>query len=314
MRSRTAGSTKPAAALLVPLLVVLCAAGLAGQRTAAAAGGGSVSVSDATPEPGQIVTVTASGLLPGGEVTVDYLPDGVRLATLTADPDGGLRRDVQIPLTTHDGPKEIRVTALDAAGGFTSLPAALTIKGPPATATLSDLSLRPNQVVRLSGTRWFAGTTVLVVLFPGAIELGPVTAGSDGRFDVSLRMPGNLRNGPHGIQVFGQSAGGKVANLKLFPTVSGGTGAVGSLDIPDDPGLVPPSSSTSTTTTTLRSTTTLRRSAPLVGDTGSDIGVVVLTVVTGLALLAIAVGWALSPQGRRWDRSRRRRRRRRRGR
>jgi hypothetical protein len=290
----------------VALIVVALGGFALGAPVLAAPAGGSASVSDTTPQPGQSVTVTASGLLAGREALVDYIPDGVRLAVPTVGPDGAFSISVRIPANTYDGPKQIVVTALDAAGKFTYLPTDLTMRGPPATAELSDVTLVPSQVVRISGNRWFAGTTVLAALFPERVSLGPITAGSDGRFSVDVRLPKDLLNGRHGVQLFGRAAGGRMASVKLPATVTGGVGRAGSFEIPDGP--LNPTSTVPSSTTTLRTTTSAARAAaPSSGSDDSNAGVIGLIVACTLLVLVVAVGWLWSADGRQWRRRVRRR-------
>ncbi len=289
------------------ILGLLGAAAIAGPVLAAPAEAVG-SLSDTTPQPGQTITVTASGLLPNGDVVLDYLPDGVRLAVFKNGPNGSFSHQVRIPDSTYDGAKQVFVTALNAAGRFARLHLDLTISGPPASAVLSDLTLVPKQVVRFTGTRWYAGGSIVVLLFPEGENLGPVTAGSDGRFSVDLRMPELLLNGRHGIQVFGRSAGGRMANLKIFPTVSGGVGQAGAVEFPDEAGLLPTTSTSSTTSTTSRATSTTARPDASASPLGGNNALVILVGLCLLAIVVVIVTWLRSADGRHWLQQRQRRR------
>lgn len=295
--------------LAVLLLGLVGALGVVAPVRAAPAGG-SASVSDTSPEPGQTVTVTATGLLPGRDTLVDYGPDGVRLATPTVGADGGFSVRVQIPLSTYDGRKQIVITALDAAGRFSRLYIDLTVAWPPATAQLSDMSLRPSQVVRISGDRWFPGTRVIVILLPEGVTIGDLTAGSDRRISADLRLPKDLLNGRHGVHVFGRAAGGRMANVKLFPTVTGGVGQAGSFEIPDAP--LNPTTSTSspaTSSSVASVTTTARPGAPAADPEDSNVALIALLALCVLLVVVVIIGWLLSADGRHWRRRRGRTRR-----
>ncbi len=271
-------------------------------------------MSDTSLVPGQTVTVRASELKPGGTANIDYLPDAVRLATVTVGADGALVQDVQIPSLSKDGPKQIVVTAIAATGRYAYLATDMTLKGPVATARLDDTTLVPGQRLRVTGTRFLPGYEVAIVVFPEQQYLGRPDAGSDGRFAVDVRMPAQLLNGRHTIVVAGANAGGSYSYLELSATVTGGVGNVppggggggnGSLP-PLNPAVVP-----SSTTSTLRVPRPTTGSLPPLTDVdgGSRAGTVLL-VLGFLALLALVVGtWFASPDGRRWRRERGRRRR-----
>jgi len=295
-----------------PLLAVLLGLVL---LAPAARADGSASVSDTSVVPGQTVTVRASGLKPGGTANIDYLPDAVRLASVTVGADGGLVQDVQIPSLSKDGPKQIVVTAIAATGRYAYLATDMTLKGPAASARLSDTTLVPGQQLRVDGTRFLPGYAVSIVVFPEQQYLGQPDAGSDGRFSVDVRMPAQLLNGRHTIVVAGANASGSYSYLELSATVTGGRGNVpagggggggGSLP-PLNPAVVP-----SSTTSTLRAPRPSATPLPPLGDGGdggSRAGTVLL-VVGFLALLALVAGtWFASPDGRRWRRERARQRR-----
>lgn len=316
MRTRTAGRPRqhrPRAALVALLAGLVALAGLG----PASAAGGSASVSDTNPAPGQVVTVSATGLKPGGPSLIDYLPDGVRLAEVTVGPDGSYQQDVRIPDLTLDGPKQIVVTALDAAGRYTYLPIDIRVSGPQTTARLSDTTLTPNQAVRLSGERFMPGRQVLIVLFPEGVDMGSAVADSSGRVVADLRMPAQLLNGRHVFAVAGAKAGGGhapgggFAYLKLEATVTGGvgfvpTGTVVPADLEDffRTSTTLPTSSTSSTSTT----TTIERDAladDVAGSDGASTGLLLVLLLLCLALVAGTVlMWLRSDDGYRWLRKR----------
>jgi hypothetical protein len=300
--------------VVLALWLVLGVAGAA--PVAAAPTGGSASISDSHPQPGQGVTVRASGLLPGGVAYIDYIPDGARLATVHAGADGSFVHTVQIPIDSPDGKKQIVVTALDSEAHYAYLANDLTVKGPSASARLSDTSLVPGQALRISGNRFLVGTDVYAVLYPEGAILMKTTARSGGGFSAGVTMPTKLLNGRHGIAVVGLTYTGDVAYLQLFANVTGGIGtaagdpfANASHEIPADV-TTTTTEGPSTTTTDLAPLPTHAPSKSSLGPHGTDTGLVLaivlaLAVATGAALLA---SWLRSPAGRRWRRDRSNRR------
>jgi hypothetical protein len=295
--------------------LALVAVGLALLATAPAAraqASASASISDSVVEPGQTVTVRASGLYPGTTSFVDYIPDGVRLATVTAGGDGSYSVQVRIPGNSPDGRKQIVVTALDAAGHYAYLPSNLSVNGPAASARLSDTTLTPSQAFQLSGSRFRAGYKVYAVLYPEQVYLGAFTAGDGGSFTANLRMPKDLLNGKHGFVVAGPDAKGGTAYLQLTASVTGGIGSSGVDPFAKaTPGAVEAIASTTTvditTTTTIETPFTTDKSGrPPLGPHGTDTKLV-LTVLLVLALGtvgALVASWLRSPGGRRWRRER----------
>jgi hypothetical protein len=308
MRQRSHRRTR--LSLLVGALVGVLLLALPPASAVAAPTTGSASVSDTTPLPGDVVTVRASGLQAGKPATIEYQPGAVMLATLTVDGDGGFTRNVQIPPRTTDGAKQIVVKSIGTNGRFTRIQIDLQVAGPPATARLSDDTLVPKEAFRFDGSRFAAGTSVVIVVYPEGAILGQPNAGPDGRFSVDVRMPELLLNGKHGFIVAGLAAGGHVAVLKLYATVTGGVGGVvkgDPLDEVDYPYVTP--TSAPTTSLVRRPTSTV----PLVsGDSGGSglntLGLAILVAFV-LILVVLAVAWWRSSEGQRWLRDRAERRR-----
>lgn len=307
------GGAVPSRAVTLVVGVLACLAVLlVPSAPASAAGPGSASVSDTTPLPGQTVTVRASGLKPGGVSYVDYLPDAIRLATVTVGDDGSYSRNVQIPAGTKDGPKQIVVTAVGADGKYAYLPTDLRVTGPPATARLSTDRLFPRLALRVEGTRFLSGTEVSVVLFPEAQSMGSPRAGRDGRLSAEVVVPGEVLNGRHVVVVAGLTAGGGYAYLQIETTMTGGVGDVpaGDVVVPGagyDPTAV---TSTSFTVPTTKAPTVTRGTVtdiPPTGDGFDGLAILLLVVLVAI-VLGIGVGsLLLTPAGRRWIRQRRRR-------
>jgi hypothetical protein len=301
----------------VLLAVALGLGVLAAPAAEAAPAGGSASVSDTTPLPGQTVTVQASGLKPGGLSFVDYLPDGVRLAEVTVGDDGGYTVDVTIPVMSHDGPKQIVVTALDADGRYAYLPTDMTVNGPPATADLSDSTLVPGQTFQIDGSRFRAGKAGVVILYPEGVILAEPVPDAEGRWSEQVQVPAQVLNGRHGIAVVGIAAGGKVAYVKLFATITGGIGFVPEgIDLfafplpPVDGTTTVPSTSTSTTRGTTTTTRPRQEAATDGSDDDSSLWLLVLLAGCVLLLVIVAIAWLRTPEGRAlFDREARRRRR-----
>jgi hypothetical protein len=278
--------------------------------SASAQAGPSASVSDTSVAPGQTVTVRASGLNPGGISLIDYIPDGVRLATVHAGADGSYVHDVQIPPDSPDGLKQIVVTAIAADGTYAYLPTTITLKGPAATIRVSDLTLNPGQALKVSGSRFLRGTTVYGLLFPEAISLFEITPARDGTFAAEVEMPDDLLNGRHGLVVTGLDASGHFAYLQQLVSVRGG---IGDLPGESDPFAGAAALATSTTTTSTTSTTERERARSQQLGNGSDsslIGLVVMLIAIVL-LIVLAVTWYRSPAGKTWRRHREEHRRRR---
>jgi hypothetical protein len=286
---------------LVPLLVGAPAAGADPAAT----------ISSSRPQPGDTVHVRATGLKPGEQAVVDYLPDGVRFGIPTITPDGTIDLDVRIPPTSYDGPKQIQIRTIGANGRYVRLDLDLTIAGVHALARLSSDQLRPGMRVGIQGDHFFPSTDIIVVIFPEQLTLLQTHARADGVLDASFVMPAQLLNGRHGVLVAGRNVGGTAAFLKMFPTVSGGTGQVpkgADVFAGAPPGSVPTGvptsvgSSSSSTSSTSSSTTarTSRRSTTVpVPDTGNGMspGAVVLVVLLVLAILALVLTWRRAPRG-----------------
>jgi hypothetical protein len=293
---------------LVALGVVLLATAPPAQAQAAA----SASISARVVVPGQTVTVRASGLLAGGTSFVDYIPDGVRLATVTVGGDGSYSVQVRIPGNSPDGRKQIVVTALDSLGHYAYLANDLSVNGPPASARLNDTTLTPSQAFQLSGSRWRPGSKVYAVLYPEQVYLGAFPASDGGSFTANLRMPKDLLNGKHGFVVVGADAKGGTAYLQLTASVTGGIGfAPGDPFAKASPGDVTAIASTTTeditTTTTIETPfTTDKPGRPPLGPHGTDTKLVlaVLLVVLLGTVGALVASWLRSPAGRRWRRDR----------
>jgi hypothetical protein len=297
-----------AAAPLLLALALLGAPTLAPAATAAPAGG-SASISDSSPQPGQTITVHASGLQPGKDAVIDYVPDAVRFGVYTVTADGTVDQSVRIPANTYDGPKEIVVTSFDSNGRFTRLKIDFEMAGPPASVSLNDTTLVPGQRIRFDGDRWFAGSTYAIVLFPERVTVATGTIGSDRTLDVSARMPDTLLNGKHGFLVGGRAAGGKAAYFKLFATVTGGIGQVPKGDVfagADE--LNPTTSTTPSSSSSSSSTTRVTLSPEATGDLdGGGFGSLLLVILGILLLLGLASTWFLTSDGRAWLRKRRER-------
>ena len=277
---------------------------------AAAPTSGSASVSDSSPQPGDVVTVRARDLGPGKPVTIEFQPGAVMLATLAVDGDGGFTRNVQIPPRATDGAKQIVVKSIGTDGRFTRLQLDLQVAGPPAAAQLTDDTLVPSQAFRVVGNRFAAGTSVVIVVYPEGVILGQPNAGSDGRLNADVRMPKDLLNGKHGFIVAGLAAGGHVAVLKLYATVTGGVGGVKGdpLAKVDYPYVTPTSGPTTSLVRRATSTVPLGVSGGS-GGSGSNLVWLVVLVAFVLLLVAISIAWLRSSDGRRWLRDRAERRR-----
>lgn len=284
---------------LLALVVVVGAA-----APALAQSGPSSSISDATTVPGQTVTVRAGGLTPGGIALIDYIPDGVRLATVHAGVDGSFVKDVQIPTDSPDGRKQIVVTAIAADGTYAYLPNDLTVKGPDAAIRVSDTTLRPRQQLRISGTRFLRGGSVYALLFPEQVLLGTATASADGTFALDVRMPSKLLNGRHGLVITGLTASGGYAYLQRLVMVIGGLG-----DLPGG-GTADPFTHTATratsTTSTLPTATGVR--TPVAASRHTGLVLLALLLLSGTGLAILGVTWLWTPAGRTWRRRRRERR------
>lgn len=93
-------------------LVVLAVGAIMFAATPAAAdyppGDDGITVSDATPCPGQRFSITAGDFVPGSTVTVTLLPDAV-LGTPTVGEDGQVTVDVTLPATQPVGNATIEV-------------------------------------------------------------------------------------------------------------------------------------------------------------------------------------------------------------
>lgn len=301
------GTHLPVVGLIAVLLLV------ASPTAAVAQGSASASISDSSVVPGQTVTVRASGLNPGGISLIDYIPDGVRLATVYAGPDGTYSAQVRIPDNSPDGRKQIVVTAIDAAGHYAYLPNDLTVNGPSASARLSDTTLTPSQAFQISGSRFRAGTKVYAVLYPEQVLLGGFTAGGNGSFTANVRMPKDLLNGDHGIVVAGADAKGGTAYLQLKATVTGGLGALGAGDPFAKASAASAAALASTTTIDITTTTTIDTpfttdvpGRPSLGPEGTDTKLVlaVLLVLAAGTVAALLASWWRSAAGRRWRRDR----------
>lgn len=303
------------ARLWTAIAAVLALALSAWPASAPVAGAGpppaaSASASDTTPEPGQTITVSARGLLPGWEAWIDYFPDQKRLATVPIRPDGTFTTDVVIPADTLDGVKGIAVISIDAAGSYAYLTIELVVRGAPADVDVSATRLRPGESMRVTGTRFQAGSPVFGVLFPAQTVVFQTTATSDRRFAATIRLPDDLPAGEHGLAVSGIAASGGPAYFPILLEVVGGSTRLP----PGDPFQ---SASTSTSTTTTRpdpsttSTTASRTSADPSSD-GDDGWWAPLAIVLAALVLLILLGrnWLRSPAGRRWRQRRRERRRR----
>jgi hypothetical protein len=302
------------AALVSPPSVGAAPAGPAAPAAATA------SLSDTTPDPGQLVTVRASELLPGTPAVIDYVPDSVRFGVFDVAGDGTLVREVRIPANTYDGAKQIIITSRDATGHVVRLKLDLTIAGPPATVSLSDDSWTPGQQITFSGVRWFAGSPFAVVLYPEGAVIAQTTIGSDLRLAVTGRVPADVRNGKHGLIVAGRAATGKAAFFKIFVTVIGGVGSVGPGDPfagavnPIDPSIpIPPDITTpSTSSTSVLRSTPREEDGAEVDSGGISLWMIVLVALAVLLLIGVAVTWLGTTDGRAWRAKRRERKKQRR--
>ncbi len=239
--------------------------------------------------------------MPGGVSFIDYIPDGVRLATVYAGSDGAYQQEVQIPADTPDGAKQIVVTALDPSGHYAYLPSDLTVTGPAARASLSSSTLRPETRVRISGVRFLRGSSVYLLLYPEGVLLGTVTATPGGTFSKLVRMPTDLLGGPHGVVVVGFAAGGGLAYLALQATATSDLGGGGSV--------LPLTSTTKPMVTASTSSTTVPDFA-LWSSAGVDPKAIawIMLIVCALLLGFLGGTWLRTPDGRRWRRYRRSRR------
>ncbi len=322
--SRGARRSVTALAIFAGLVAMLTPTGVAWAA-------GTAAVSDTSPAPGQVITATGSGLQPGAPVLIDLFGDGVRLGEFAVGADGTFAQDVQIPPGTSDGSKGVKITTIDADGKYASFSIYITVSGPPAEARLSTSAIRPGQVLRVSGTRFRPGGEIYVVLFPEEVLLGTPIASGDGSFATDVRMPDDLLNGEHGIVVAGASAGGSFAYLVLEASGSGGSGFVPSnYSVPRNHPLAGGAGAASegsaegaragggssvgvSSTSSIEASTTVRKGAvdqaqrdPVRPTSDQDPAVVLFLCLAVAGLLAVAVAWSRSSEGRRWWRKQRR--------
>lgn len=77
---------------------------------------GGTTVSDATVEPGEAITVSGSGWLPGSTVTLTLFSDPIDLGSAAVGADGTFSTQVVIPSSVSPGTHELRVSGTGADG------------------------------------------------------------------------------------------------------------------------------------------------------------------------------------------------------
>lgn len=104
---------------VIAAIGLLAASGLvfAGNATAAPYTANGVTISDASPIPGDPVTVTAGGYKPSSEVRISILSDPILLASPSADANGKVSAEVTIPADFEPGSKHVIELAGTAPGG-----------------------------------------------------------------------------------------------------------------------------------------------------------------------------------------------------
>jgi hypothetical protein len=278
---------------------------------AVAQAGPTVSVSDATPQPGQRITVTARGFYPGSPALLYYLPE-VDLGDATVGEDGTFSKAVTIPLDSFDGKKQVVVRGFAADGSPAYVTADLTMVGPPATAQLSDDELTPLEGVQVTGTRFRSRSEVALVLFPEGVLLGIASTDARQRFSLDVEMPEIVLNGLHVIVAAGLNASGGYSWLELRANMTGGVGEAPPITQSGRELIESLPPSVLSTTSTIRPTIPREQGEALEvggegGFNGSWVVVVVLLVLALGAMGVLVMTWVRTPEGQRWAARHRRR-------
>lgn len=157
---------------MVKKLLLLCAALLIATAGTAAAQdaypppqGEQIQVSDATPEPGQQITLRACCFMPGTTVTFTLYSQPVTLGTATADADGWATLVATIPAGTAPGVHTIEATGIGLDGQPLTVTQQITVVAPggagqPLPRTGSDSTVPMTQIAVAA----IAGGGLLVLL------------------------------------------------------------------------------------------------------------------------------------------------------
>lgn len=97
-------------------------------------GAGSAALSDTAVVPGQVITVSGSGWLPGSEVTITIFSTPRQLGTATVDGDGQFSTQVTIPSDLSPGEHTLRVEGTNADNEPRTVDVAVTVAEPGAAA------------------------------------------------------------------------------------------------------------------------------------------------------------------------------------
>lgn len=86
-------------------------------------------VSDTTVAPGEPITITSEGWLPGSEVTITFESEPQVLATVQTGGDGAFTTQVTVPADATPGEHTLRLSGLDPDGQPRTVAIALTVPG-----------------------------------------------------------------------------------------------------------------------------------------------------------------------------------------
>lgn len=132
--------------LALAAVLLFATAGVAGAQTYPPADTPSVEASDTTPAPGQQITLTADGFLPGSSSTFTLFSAPVVLGTATANAQGVASLTTAIPANTTPGSHRVEVSGTGANGQPLTVVLPITVTGAagsnlPTTGTDSALPL-----------------------------------------------------------------------------------------------------------------------------------------------------------------------------
>ncbi|KRB77944.1 hypothetical protein ASE01_07130 [Nocardioides sp. Root190] len=159
---------------------------------------GSITASDSTPLPGDVITLTAGGFRPGESVA--FTPEGIASVSAIADAEGIATATLTVPADVTRGATAVTAvaaaTGLRAEGDFSALDATTT------TLTWSPDEVAINRPFDLVATVGGPDTAGTVEFFDGTTSLGTAST-EDGV--ATLTVPG-LKAGTHELTaVFGQT-------------------------------------------------------------------------------------------------------------
>lgn len=150
--------------LALAAVLLFATAGIAGAQTYPPADTPSVAVSDTTPAPGQPITITADGFLPGSTATFTLFSAPVVLGTATVNAQGVVSLTATIPANTTPGAHRIEVSGTGANGQPLTVVQNITVTGAAAGSNLpttgSDTSIPLTQVA--IGVMAFGGLMVVM--------------------------------------------------------------------------------------------------------------------------------------------------------